>query len=405
MMASGIYPLSVSFRRRVVSILLAVAIFAFLTWLVARADGRPAEVGVSNALLIGLGVGVFEEFYVQSLRGRWLRSMHPLASVLIYAGVVTAIYLVATHVSHLVLGRLDDLPTTYRRLPILIPLFIALSIVGILVMRVVHFVGIETLFHLMVGSYHRPVLQNMVLAFVDMDGSTAIAERLGPLETRSLVGKFLFDVSRPIVDHGGEIYLYKGDGLIALWSWSKAVGGNAVLRAVDAMFAAVSREAAEYRRRFGIVPAFRVGIHGGWVVVSEQGDTKRSIGIYGDTINLAARMEDAAKSHGVACVISETVAEALDRRTERLLPIGTQPIEGLSVPMEILEYRPGADSLRPSTRRPSAAAQDEGIVVGANKKTPLILSRPRSGRVEGRRVSMQQSLISLLPRISPPRRL
>jgi adenylate cyclase len=309
---------------------------------VALAEGRPVEIGVTNALLIGVAVGVFEEFYVQSLRGRWLRSMHPVASVLIYTGVVIAFYLVATHLSHLMLGRWDDLPTTYRRLPSVILLYIALSIVGIVAMRIVHFVGIETLFHLTAGTYHRPVQQQMVLLFGDMNGSTAVAERLGPLETRSLIGKFLFDISHPVVDHGGEIYLYKGDGLIALWSWNKAVAGNAILRAVDAMFAAVRREQAEYLRRFGVVPEFRVGIHGGRVVVSEQGDTKRSIGIYGDTINLAARMEDAAKSHGLACVISEAVAQALDRRIDRLLPIGTESIEGVSVPMEILEYRPAA---------------------------------------------------------------
>jgi class 3 adenylate cyclase len=239
------------------------------------------------------------------------------------------------------LGRWDDLPITYRRLPILIPLFIGFSIVGIAAMRIVHFVGIETLFHLMVGSYHRPVLQHMVLVFVDMNGSTAIAERLGPLETRSLIGKFLFDISRPIVDHGGEIYLYKGDGLIALWSWNKAVNRNAVLRAVDAMFAAVSREEAEYRRRFGVMPGFRVGIHGGRVVVSEQGDTKRSIGIYGDTINIAARMEEAARTHGVRCVISEAVAGALaDRGCIR--KIGADRVKGISTPILICEYVPNA---------------------------------------------------------------
>jgi len=326
-MTSGFFPLSVTFRRRVVSILLAVAIFALLAWLVALAEHRPVE-----------------EFYVQSLRGRWLRSMHPLGSVLIYAGVVTAIYLAATHVSHLILGRWNELPTTYRRMPVVIPLFIGFSIVGIVAMRIVHFIGAETLFHLMAGTYHRPVLRHMVLLFVDMNGSTAVAERLGPLETRSLIGKFLFDISKPIIDHDGEIYVYKGDGLIALWTWSKAIRANAVLRAVDAMFAAVARETVEYQRRFGVVPGFRVGIHGGSVVVSEQGDTKRSIGIYGDTINVAARMEDAAKAHGVACVISDVVAQALDRRTDRLLPIGTEAIEGISVPMGILEYRPVAGS-------------------------------------------------------------
>ncbi len=76
------------------------------------------------------------------------------------------------------------------------------------------------------------------------------------------------------------------------------------------------------------------------MVVSEQGDTKRSIGIYGDTINVAARMEDAAKSHGVACVISESVKQALDRREDQLLPIGTEAIEGISAPVGIPEYRP-----------------------------------------------------------------
>lgn len=339
-MTSIIFPLSVTLRRRLLSVLLTVTIFALLTWLVTSANHRPAEIAVLNALLIGLGVGIFEEFYVQSLSGRWLRSMHPLASLLIYAVLVAGIYLIATHLTHLILGRWNDLSATYGRLYFVIPLFIGFSVVGIAVMRVVHFVGIETLFHLMTGTYHRPVQQHALLMFVDINGSTALAERLGPVETRSLIGKFLFDISRPIVDHGGEIYLFKGDGLIGLWSWNRAVQGNAVLRAVDAIFAAVRREDATYRRRFGVVPEFRVGIHGGHVVVSEQGDTKRSIGIYGDTINVAARMEDAAKSHGVACVISETVAQALDRREDALRPIGTEAIEGITTPVLLLEYQP-----------------------------------------------------------------
>jgi adenylate cyclase len=339
-MAFGFVPLSITIRRRLVSILLAVAIFALLAWLTALARDRPVEVGVANALLIGLGVGFFEEFYVQSLRGRWLRNMHPLPSVLVYASFVTLIYLVATHLSHLILGRLDDLPAVYRGLPIVIPMFIGFSIVGVVAMRIVHFIGAETLFHLMVGTYHRPVLQDKVLIFVDINGSTALAERLGPLKTRSLIGKFLFDIAKPIIDHGGEIYVYKGDGLIALWDWDKAIRQNALLRAVDAMFAAVKREQAEYQRRFGVVPTFRIGIHGGKVVVSEQGDTRRSIGIYGDTINIAARMEDAAKTHHVACVISGDVAQALDNGANRLRPIGTETIKGISAPIGIFEYRP-----------------------------------------------------------------
>ena len=339
-MAFSFVPFSITVRRRLVSILLAATIFALLVGLTALAEHRQVELGIANALLTGVGVGFFEEFYVQSQRGRWLRSMHPLRSVLVYAGVVTAIYLVATHLSHLFLGRWRELPSTYARLHIIIPMFIGFSVVGITVMRIVHFIGAETLLHLIVGTYHRPVLRDKVLVFVDINSSTAVAERLGPLETRSLIGKFLFDVSKSIVDYGGEIYVYKGDGLIALWDWQRAIRQNTLLRAVDAMFAAVRRDQAEYRRRFGVVPTFRVGIHGGTVVVSEQGDTRRSIGIYGDTINIAARMEDAARTHGVACVISGDVAEALDNRNKRLLPIGTEMMKGISAPIGIYEYRP-----------------------------------------------------------------
>ena len=336
----SLIPFSITIRRRLVSILLAVVIFALLTWLASLAGARPVELAISNALLIGVGVGIFEEFYVQSQRGRWLRNMHPLRSVLVYAGVVTAIYLVATHLSHLVLGRWGDLPNTYRRFPIVIPFFLGSAIIGIAVMRIVHFIGAETLFHLMVGTYHRPVLRDKVLVFVDINGSTGLAERLGPLETRSLIGKFLFDIAKPIIDHGGEIYIYKGDGLIALWDRDKAIRQNVLLRAIDAMFAAVKGEQAEYERRFGVAPTFRIGIHGGKVVVSEQGDTRRSIGIYGDTINIAARMEDAAKTYSVACVISGDVARTLDSGNNRLLPIGTETIKGISTPIDIFEYRP-----------------------------------------------------------------
>src|SRR5262249_39271714 len=58
--------------------------------------------------------------------------------------------------SHLLTGELDTLPRVYRRLPYSLPLVIAFSVIGIVVMRTVHFIGIETLFHLMIGTYHRP---------------------------------------------------------------------------------------------------------------------------------------------------------------------------------------------------------------------------------------------------------
>ena len=159
---------------------------------------------------------------------------------------------------------------------------------------------------------------------------------------RSLVRKFLLDVSQPITDHGGEINLYNGDGLIAVWSWISAIKGDNILKTVDAIFNAIKRKQPAYERLFGVVPNFRIGIHGGDVVVSEQGDTKRSIGIYGDAINIAARMEDAAAAHGVRCILSEAVAEALADQA-RIHEIGEEAVRGISTPVRVCEYRPSLD--------------------------------------------------------------
>ena len=332
-------PVSISTRRKLASILLAVAIFAMLAGLANRAGGRPVIFGVLNAIFVGGAVGLFEEFYVQSLRGRWIRNIHPLLAILTYTAIVVVFFLFAIHFTHFLLWPFYQLSVSYRRLPLIIPVVIAFSVVGILVMRTVHFIGIETLFHLTVGTYHRPVIQQKVLLFLDINASTRIAERLGAIQTKSLVGKFLFDISKPITDHGGEIYLYKGDGLVALWDWREAVRDQKMLRAIDAIFATIDRERADFLQQFGIVPSFRIGVHGGEVVVSEQGDTKRAIGVYGSTINIAARMEEAAKAHNVECVISGDVAEALCERDGRLLPIGHEKVRGISAEIAIFEYR------------------------------------------------------------------
>jgi adenylate cyclase len=159
---------------------------------------------------------------------------------------------------------------------------------------------------------------------------------------RSLVGKFLSDLSAPITDHDGEIYLYKGDGLIAIWNWAAARDQENILRAVDAMYCAIERQYFAYQKQFGIVPSFRIGIHGGEVIVSEQGDTKRSIGIYGDAINIAARMEEVARAHNVRCIVSDAVVVALANH-DRLREIGEETVKGISTSIRVYEYQPHLD--------------------------------------------------------------
>lgn len=215
-MKARIARLSTSNRRKLTSILLAVVIFGLLTVLTTLALGRPVINGILTAIIVGTGAGLFEKFYVQNARGRWFRSIHPLKSMLIYVGIVAVMFILSTHLIHVIFWNFDDLAWVYRRLPMLVPIVITFSVIGIGVMRVAHFIGLETLFHLTIGTYHRPVVEKKVLMFLDINNSTALAAQLGAIETKSFVGKFIFDISAPITNNGGDIYLYKGDGLIAL---------------------------------------------------------------------------------------------------------------------------------------------------------------------------------------------
>ena len=123
---------------------------------------------------------------------RQLASQHaPLRSISVYVALILLFYFVTAHVTRLLLGRLDDLPILYRRLPYVLSFFIIYSVVGVLTMRIIHFIGLRTLFHLITGTYHRPVQERIVLLFLDINGSTALGERLGALSMRALVRKFL----------------------------------------------------------------------------------------------------------------------------------------------------------------------------------------------------------------------
>ena len=68
---------------------------------------------------------------------------------------------------------------------------------------------------------------------------------------------------------------------------------------VFAIDAALTAHAESYRSRFGVVPEFRAGLHGGPVVASQVGDSKQEIVYFGDTINTAARIQGECKRLGL----------------------------------------------------------------------------------------------------------
>jgi len=172
-------------------------------------------------------------------------------------------------------------------------------------------VGGPVLIKILLERYSRPVAEERIFLFLDLSHSTAIAEEMGDLEAYAFITGFFFDISEPIVAWNGETHAYVGDEVIVTWPMR---GPEENARAVACYFAVedlIAARAQHYRNRFGRVPEFRAGLHGGPVVAGECGDDKRQIVYLGDTVNTAARLEGIAKAKDVRLAISEELLSAL----------------------------------------------------------------------------------------------
>ena len=145
---------------------------------------------------------------------------------------------------------------------------------------------------------------------IDMEGSTGLAERLGPLAFHRLVNRFVDDLTQPIVAARGEIHRYVGDELIATWKLEEGITDGRCIAACFGAIDQLARRASDYRREFGAAVTVRAGLHCGPVVTGEMGSVKREIVFLGDTVNTAARIQELCRQTGDRVIAS---AELIDR--------------------------------------------------------------------------------------------
>ncbi|MEM0963552.1 MAG: adenylate/guanylate cyclase domain-containing protein [Bacteroidota bacterium] len=197
--------------------------------------------------------------------------------------------------------------------------------------------GPETLLALLLGRYRRPVREERTFAFLDLKDSTAWAERLGPLAFTDFKNDFFADVAEPVLATGGRIVQYVGDEVMVSWPMHRAEKDAAPLRFFFLVEARVAAHAEQYRQRYGDVPQFKAGIHGGWVVTAEVGDLRRDIVHSGDVVNTAARIEGECRPRGEHLLVSAELADRMPAVPNvTLTPLGETVLRGKSTPVGIV---------------------------------------------------------------------
>ena len=171
--------------------------------------------------------------------------------------------------------------------------------------------GEGVLFNFIAGRYRRPRIEECVLLFIDMESSTAIAERLGETGFLDFLNRFIADVTGPIVAQFGTIHKYVGDEIIVSWPLAAGIRDGHCVRACFDALAKLSAFADDYIRDFGCRANFRAALHCGPVVIGELGIVKMEIAFLGDTMNTAARMQQTCRDTGHRVLASAALVDRL----------------------------------------------------------------------------------------------
>jgi len=190
--------------------------------------------------------------------------------------------------------------------------------------------------------------QTVTILFADLRGSTALAERLQPEEVVSVINAYLRAMARAVLDAGGILDKFTGDGLMAIFG----AMGDPSQDDPSHGAAAATRAALDIRRRLAALDSeriaagepvvrFGVGLHTGDVVLGAIGLPERSdYTAIGDTVNTASRMESLTKEFRVDSVVSEETAEHLDGAREATLsPLGEATVRGKAAKLRVFTLR------------------------------------------------------------------
>ena len=185
------------------------------------------------------------------------------------------------------------------------------------------------------GRYRTPKVEERTFMFLDLVGSTTIAERLGHVRYFELLQTLFGDIAEPLVDHGAQIYQYVGDEVVVTWLGEAAFHNSACVTCYFAVERMLEEGADEYEERFHVRPRFRAGVHTGRVTTGELGRLRTDIVHSGDVLNTAARIQGRAKEVDAPILISGAVARRIEPSKWCTEPLGELALKGKAELVEV----------------------------------------------------------------------
>jgi len=167
------------------------------------------------------------------------------------------------------------------------------------------------------------------VVFVDIRDFTSFADRATARDAVALLNEF-FGVVVPVLEaHGGRVQQFLGDGLLGVFGAPEPLPDHAdrAVAAAGAIVAAVEAHFAERCRA-------SAGVNSGLVLVGTiGGGTRYELGVIGDPVNVAARVEKATRQTGDRVLVTEATRCLMER--DGLVPRGALELKGKPAPVAV----------------------------------------------------------------------
>jgi adenylate cyclase len=172
-----------------------------------------------------------------------------------------------------------------------------------------------------------------------VQGFTSLSENADPDVLMRQTSRYFTALSEVILEQGGTIDKYIGDGVMAFWNAPDPQADHCERACRAALLARKANDRVNREFEAEGLPRFRTrfGIHVGEAVVGNLGSSERmDYTALGSTVNLAARLEGLNKEHGTDILISAAVHERIkDRFCCRF--VGTVVAKGMVAETRIYE--------------------------------------------------------------------
>lgn len=193
------------------------------------------------------------------------------------------------------------------------------------------------LFNYIRGKYDKPRKERRIFMFLDLIGSTEIAEKIGDDDYYDFLNECYQLLNRPVINTRAEILKYVGDEVIITWPYSAGLKHNNAVEFFYQFKEALKLREGFFTKKYNTFPRFKAGLHEGVVLIAYIGDLKKQLDLSGDAMNTTSRIAGMCREHQAEFLVSAQLYDAIPEKKYQTRRIADVKLKGKSDKIDLIE--------------------------------------------------------------------